>query len=172
MRAGGTAFVLRCFQPVAIRGGKPMSDIQSHRVSIELTKGYQFLVHFDDVENTPALRCDEPEPLGNGEGPSPAAILGAAVGTCLATSLTFCLRRARLEPSQLTARVVTHIARNERGRLRVTGIDVELDSEFDADLSGRKRCDQLFEDFCTVTASIRDGIPVHVALRDRAKSAA
>jgi hypothetical protein len=70
-----------------------------------------------------------------------------------------------LEPTQLNASVVTHIARNERGRLRVESIDVELDSEFDADTAGRKHCAQSFEDFCTVAASIRHGIPILVSLR-------
>jgi uncharacterized OsmC-like protein len=148
-----------------------MSHVQSQRVSIELKEGYQFLVRFEDVKGKPTLLCDEPPPLGDGEGPNPAAVLGAAVGNCLAASLAFCLRKARLEPLHLTANVTTHIARNERGRFRIASIDVELSPELELS-NGRKRCEELFEDFCTVTASIRQGIPVSVSLNDSARSAA
>lgn len=149
-----------------------MSHVQTQRVSIELKKGYQFLVRFEDVKGKPTLVCDEPPPLGDGEGPNPAAILGAAVGNCLAASLAFCLRKARLEPVHLGAIVTTHIARNEKGRFRIAGIDVELAPELGSESVGQKRCEELFEDFCTVTASIRHGIPVSVSLRDSARSAA
>ncbi len=149
-----------------------MSPVQSHRVSIELTKGYQFLVRFEDVEGKPTLLCDEPPPLGDGEGPNPAAVLGAAVGNCLAASLAFCLRKARLDPVHLNASVTTHVARNEQGRFRIASIDVELAPELPAQLAGQKRCEELFEEFCTVTASIRRGIPVSVSLRDGAEAAA
>jgi uncharacterized OsmC-like protein len=145
-----------------------MSHIESHHVTVDLKEGYQFLVHFDDVKDRPTLVCDEPPPLGEGQGPSAAAVLGAAVGNCLAASLVFCLRKARLEPVSLTARVTTHVARNEKGHFRIAGIDVELSPEIGTANAGRQlRCEELFEDFCTVTASIRHGIPVSVALRDR-----
>ena len=35
-----------------------MSHIQSHRVSIELTKGYQFLARFEDAERHTHAACD------------------------------------------------------------------------------------------------------------------
>jgi uncharacterized OsmC-like protein len=149
-----------------------MSHIQSHRVSIELTKGYQFLARFEDVKGTPTLLCDEPPPIGDGEGPNPAAVLGAAVGNCLAASLAFCLRKAHLEPIHLNATVTTHVARNEHGRFRIAGIDVELAPELGPQSANQKRCEELFEDFCTVTASIRRGIPISVSLRDSAQAAA
>jgi organic hydroperoxide reductase OsmC/OhrA len=55
------------------------------------------------------------------------------------------------------------IARNENKRLRVAGIHVRLSPELDAATREKaKECLDLFEDFCTVTASIRQGIPVEV----------
>ena len=150
-----------------------MPDVSTHHVTVELLKDYQFAIHFDDVAGAPTLACDEPAPLGEGRGPNPADLLGAAVGNCLAASLVFCLRRARLDPVGLTARVTTHVTRNERGRLRIAGIDVALSPEFGAAAAGSTtRCHELFEDFCTVTASIKHGIPVSVSLNTDARSAA
>jgi len=150
-----------------------MAALESHHVTVELKDGYQFVVHFDDVKGVPTLVCDEPAPLGEGAGPNAAAVLGAAVGNCLAASLAFCLRKARLEPAKLIARVTTHVARNERGRFRIAGIDVVLSPEIVMlHETNPKRCEQLFEEFCTVTASIRHGIPVTVSLNDAAKTAA
>jgi organic hydroperoxide reductase OsmC/OhrA len=150
-----------------------MPHLETHHVTVELQKDYQFLVRFDDVAGLPTLRCDEPAPLGSGQGPNAAAVLGAAVGNCLAASLAFCLRKARREPTNLTACVTTHVARNEKGRFRIAGIDVELDPEFSgAARNLQTRCPDLFEDFCTVTASIRHGIPVTVSLKDQVQTAA
>jgi uncharacterized OsmC-like protein len=138
-----------------------------------MKRGYQFLVRFDDIKGSPTLLCDEPPPLGDGEGPNPAAVLSAAVGNCLAASFAFCLRKSRMEPTRLTARVTTHVVRNERGRLRIAGIDVVLAPEgLTTSGGGTKRCEELFEDFCTVTASIRRGIPVSVSLDAAADTAA
>ena len=96
-------------------------------------------------------------------------MLGAAVGNCLAASLAFCLRKARIEVRDLTARVTTHVERNEKGRFRISGIDVELAPELAAGPAPSfDRCEGLFEDFCTVTASVRRGIPVSVTLREPA----
>jgi hypothetical protein len=72
----------------------------------------------------------------------------------------------------MTAHVTTHVARNEHGRYRIEGIDVELEPVINLDGGRLERCEELFEDFCTVTASIKRGIPVRVSLKQAEKEAA
>jgi organic hydroperoxide reductase OsmC/OhrA len=144
-----------------------MSEDRDHHVTIRFVRGYEFVAGFPGVEGEPVLGLDEPPPLGEGRGPNAAAVLGTAVGNCLAASLLFCLRKVRLEPQGLTADVVAHVGRNESGRFRVTGIDVSLSPELlEMDRNRFERCEQLFEDFCVVTESVRRGIPVSVKVID------
>ena len=143
-----------------------MANDKTHHATVRLTQGHAFVAQFTDLPGTPTILFDEPPPLGQGRAPTAAAVLGAAVGNCLAASFAFCLRKARIEPAELTARVATHVVRDERGRFRIGGIDVEITPEFADQATPRTdRCEALFEDFCTVTASVRHGIPVHVTLR-------
>ena len=144
-----------------------MAEQQTHHVTVRLSHDFEFIAEFNDVPDAPPLLLDEPKPLGGNRAPSAAALLGAAVGNCLAASLTFCLRRARVDVKGLTASVTTHVTRNERGRHRIAGIDVELDPVLgnSANVVG---CEGLFEDFCTVTASVKHGIPVRVSLKSQA----
>jgi uncharacterized OsmC-like protein len=145
-----------------------MSDERSHHVTVTLAHGYQFVAEFRDVPNACPITFDEPEPIGANRGPNAAAVLGAAVGNCLAASLAFCLRRSRIDLAGLTADVTTHVTRNENGRYRISGIDVELAPVLaSTDVTRLERCEGLFEDFCTVTASVKHGIPVHVSLKQR-----
>lgn len=144
-----------------------MSDERSHHVTVRLVHDYEFVAEFNDLPGAPSILFDEPEPLGGNRAPNATAVLGAAVGNCLAASLAFCLRRARMEVEGLTASVTTHVVRNEKGRYRISGIDVELTPELGAAGESPRfdRCQELFEDFCTVTASVKRGIPVNVSLR-------
>lgn len=142
-----------------------MSQERIHHVTVRLARDYQFVAQFDDVAGRPSMLLDEPEPLGHNRGPNAAEVLSAAVGNCLAASLVFCLQRARIEVDGLTARVTTHVTRNEKGRFRISGIDVELDPLVGNDASKLDRCGELFEDFCIVTASVKQGIPVSVSLK-------
>ena len=97
-----------------------------------------------------------------GRGPNPARLL-AAVGSCLGASLLFCLRKARVDVRQLRTSVEGTIVRNERGRLRIGAIRVRLAPEVAPDQRDRMgRSLELFEDFCTVTQSIRQGIAVNL----------
>ena len=144
-----------------------MSETRTHHVELRFVRGYEFVATFKDKENVHALVFDEPPPLGEGTGPSAAAVLAAAVGDCLAASFAFCLRKVRLEPIDLSVNVAAHVDRNEQGRVRITGIDVELNPQLlEGDRSRQERCAQLFEDFCIVTESVRRGIPVHVKIVD------
>jgi organic hydroperoxide reductase OsmC/OhrA len=140
-----------------------MSETREHHIEVHFVRGYEFAATFKDAEGLPPVIFDEPPPLGEGAAPNAAAVLGAAVGNCLAASFIYCLRKVRLEPEDLTAYVVVHVTRNEAGRFRISGIDVELEPELrESDLARLDRCERLFEDFCVVTESVRRGIPVNV----------
>ena len=145
-----------------------MSDERTHHVTVRLAREYEFTAEFDDIPGTPAILFDEPEPLGGNRAPNAAAVLGAAVGDCLAASLAFCLRKSRTLVDGVTANIATHVTRNEQGRFRITGIDVELAADVaGADKTRLDRCQLLFEDFCVVTQSVRQGIPINVAVKLR-----
>lgn len=141
-----------------------MSD--THSVTIRFEQGYHARATFESVQGTPAIPLDEPAPLGEGAAPNAMDLLAAAIGNCLAASLLFCVRKSRAELEGLEVSVTTHSGRNAAGRLRVDHVDVELRARPAADAAAKlERCAGLFEDFCTVTASIRDGIPVNVSLK-------
>lgn len=131
-------------------------------IFIERQSGYEFRIAFDKGTHAPLL-IDEPPPLGSDLGPNPARVLAAAIGSCLAASLTFCLKRAELPLAGLTAKVHTELVRNERKRLRIGGIRVELRPELAA-VGDPSACLEQFEDFCVVTESVRNGIPVEVSV--------
>jgi uncharacterized OsmC-like protein len=143
-----------------------MSDERTHHVTLKLADKFRFVAEFDDVPGARVV-FDEPPPLGDHGGPNAAEMLSAAIGNCLAASLTLCLRRSRIDVQDMTAEVTTHVARNERGRLRIRGIDVQLEPSVAAG-TNIERCEALFEDFCIVTASVRQGIPVQVSLTKQA----
>jgi uncharacterized OsmC-like protein len=143
-----------------------MVDETVHHVTVRLARGYEFVAEFNDLPGAPPMLFDEPEPLGGNRAPSAAAVLAAAVGNCLAASVTYCLRRAHVDVQEMTAQVKARVARNDKGRYRVHGIDVELTPMLgDGSPASIDRCAALFEDFCVVTASVKQGIPVRVALK-------
>lgn len=141
-----------------------MANDRHAGVTMELQDGYRFLVAFDQ-DGVPPLLMDEPEPLGEGAGPSAARVLAAAVGNCLSASALYCLRRARIDVRGMHTTVDASIERNEAGRLRVTGVQVRIEPVVEASQRARMgRCLELFEDFCVVTQSVRQGIDVDVAV--------
>jgi uncharacterized OsmC-like protein len=146
-----------------------MADETVNTVSLKLKQGYEFETTFENFPDAPVLVLDEPPPLGTARGPNASAMLGAAVGNCLAASLLFCMQRSRAPLAGIGARVAVHIARSETGRLRISGIDVTIEPEMASGQDPAKldRCRELFEDFCTVTQSIRNGIPVEVTVTPR-----
>lgn len=143
------------------------ADERDFSVSLDLEQGYKFQADFG-LPGVAPMTLDEPAPLGEGEGPNPARLLAVAVANCLASSLLFCLRKARIEVSGLTATATGSMARNERGRLRVTEISVTLvPTVAEADIPRMGRCIEIFEDFCPVTAAVRRGVEVSVSVTPR-----
>lgn len=149
-----------------------MSEHTVHHVTLSLAQGFEFVASFDDLPDSPTVLLDEPKPLGESKGPNAAALLAAAAGNCLAASLLFCLQKSRASVGAMKARVSAHVGRNEAGRLRISHINVELEPELgDDDLARLERCSGLFEDFCVVTQSLRQGVPVNVTLTHRRDAA-
>lgn len=140
-----------------------MTELVVHRVTVTRTEGFTFDVAFDAAPAASRLVMDEPAPLGRSTGPNAADLLCGAVANCLAASLLMCLQKSRADITALSASATARIERNERGRLRIVGIDVEITPALAPDDASKlDRCLGLFEDFCLVTASIRQGIPVNV----------
>jgi uncharacterized OsmC-like protein len=133
-------------------------------LSLEKQRDYQFLIDFGIAGVSPLL-ADEPPPLGEGVGPGPSRLLGAALGNCLAVSLQFCLERARIPVNGMTVRVHGIVARNDAGRLRIPRVEVHLEPRVaEEDIPRLQRCIDVFEDYCTVSASVRGGIDVAVTV--------
>jgi organic hydroperoxide reductase OsmC/OhrA len=85
------------------------------------------------------------------------------VGSCLAASLVLCLEKARVSLRDLTVRVEGSMARNDAGRLRISGLTATLRPTVGGAPTGRyDHCLEIFEDFCIVTQSVREGIDVDV----------
>ena len=140
-----------------------MSEIAGEfKITLDQVEDYKFQVNFDD-ENLAPLRIDEPPPLGSGSGPSPARVLASAIGGCLSASFLFCVSKRRIPVRSIHAEVTVRTIRNKNKRLRIGKVEVALSPGIDPeDREKIGRCLEIFEEFCTVTQSIRDGIDVDV----------
>ena len=138
---------------------------QPPSVTLRQVRDYQFEIRFAD--GMAHLISDEPPPLGQSAGPSPSHLLLAAVANCMSSSLNFALAKFKNPSGGITTTARAHIGRNDAGRLRVLHIEVEIRLGAAADkLLHLERVLAQFEDFCTVGASVRAGIPTEVSVFD------
>ncbi|MFX1294904.1 MAG: OsmC family protein [Promethearchaeota archaeon] len=99
-------------------------------------------------------------------GPNPSRMLGMAILGCLSASFIFCLKKRNFTLDDLKAEAEVSIGRNEKGFWRVKKIDVEIVVKIDDPETQRRadQCRKMFEQYCTVTQAVRDGINVEVNL--------
>lgn len=148
-----------------------MEEGKRKPITIEREQGYRFRVKFNRAGMVDLI-TDEREPLGGGEGPSPGMLLQTAIANCLASSLLFCLEKARLEVKDLEAEVHAVVGRNEEGRMRIQRVRVRLLPTMEGDgVQKMGRCLEVFESFCLVTESVRQGLPVDVEVTPRSAEA-
>ncbi|HEX9563345.1 MAG TPA: OsmC family protein [Gemmatimonadaceae bacterium] len=144
----------------------PVTKTHTHavpfQVALTLTEGYAFDVD-PLLPGVAPFTIDESPPLGTGRGPNPARVLASALAGCLGASLLFSMRKMRIDVRDLTVRATGTMTRNERGRLRVGSIQVDLTPTVAAaDLDRLARCVATFEDYCVVTQSVRPALEVMV----------
>ena len=130
-------------------------------VTITRQEKYKFLVDFG--ENIPQAIADEPPPLGDGAGPSAERLLAAAMANCLCASLVFAINKFRGDPGHMTGTATCETGRNENNRLRVAHVKVDIALGVKSkELPHLGRALAQFEEFCTVSQSVRAGIPFAV----------
>ncbi|MCA3782218.1 MAG: OsmC family protein [Burkholderia sp.] len=135
-------------------------------VDVIQVERFRFRVEFPDTA-APALVTDELQPLGDGRAPNPVRLPGAAVANGLAASLLFSLQKYRNDPHPVTAHIDIALIRDTADRLRVGSMAVELKAGKKwTELAHAARALARFEEFCTVTESVRHGIPVTVNVTD------
>jgi len=139
-----------------------MSEEKTFHVEVTLERDFIFKVDFG-LGGVDDLIMDEPEPLGESKGPNASKVLAAAMGNCLSASLLFCLQKSRVEVSGMKTAVKGITARNEEGRWRIKEVCVDITPQVeDQHRKQLERCIEIFEQFCIVSQSIKEGIPINV----------
>ena len=125
----------------------------------EQLERYEFSVRFPETA-FPPLRVDEPPPVGADKGPNPVRVLAAAVGHCMSSTLFNCLERAHVTVGTIRTTVRAEVARNEKGRQRVRRLSISIAAApvNESDRERFQHCVEIFEDFCTVSGAVREGI--------------
>ncbi|MGM0404871.1 MAG: OsmC family protein [Thermoplasmatota archaeon] len=136
----------------------------SIKVEMENLEGYKFKAKFDK-ESMGEIITDETEEVGGDEeGPNPGRLLAAASLNCLMASLIFCLKKKRVDLKSLKGEIEGTVERID-GRLRITHLDVHIfPGVREDDKHKLEKCVDIFEDYCIVTQSIRNGIDVDVKI--------
>jgi organic hydroperoxide reductase OsmC/OhrA len=89
------------------------------------------------------------------------------VGHCLGSTLFNTLERAHVRATPIRTTVTITFGRNAAGRKRVVGLEARIQCAplDEADRERFARCVAIFEDYCTVTGSVREGIRVGTQVR-------
>jgi uncharacterized OsmC-like protein len=137
-------------------------------VSLRWVGEKELEVSFDKADSHKLSIEASAELGGKGKAPDPNRVLAAAIGGCLTLSLLLNLQGFKASPKELTTRVRYTIGIGEQGLARFKSIDVEIKPVFGETVKKDflKRITDNFQKFCTVTESVRKGIPVNVTIKD------
>lgn len=105
---------------------------------------------------------DEPDPVGDAAGPSTPALLGSALGHCLSASLLEALRQNRIDVLACETEAIAVVKPNAEGNPRIDHVEVTIRPRVAERNPRMKRCEDVFENYCTVTSSVKRGIAVQV----------
>lgn len=134
-------------------------------ISLVQEEAYRFKVQFSS--DTPAMLTDEPAPLGAAAGPSPVELLVSAVASCLTDSLIFALNKFKQPVDGIRTEATAELGRNADKRLRVAKVDVTVHlGHPQAEIDRLERILDQFEQFCTVSQSVAQCLPVQLTVVD------
>jgi uncharacterized OsmC-like protein len=139
--------------------GQPERRFEAH---LERERGFRFRSQAgeDGLLHGEPYASDEPDPVGDASAPSTPSLLASALGHCLSAALIEVSRRAHLEVTGCATDVVAVVRPNDQGLPRIHRVEVTIRPSL-AQMSPRSaRCEEVFEQYCTVTASVRAGIEI------------
>jgi uncharacterized OsmC-like protein len=138
---------------------------KEYTVKVTRIDGYRFEVDFG-LGGAAKLLVDEDPPLGRNEGPDPSRLLAASMIHCTLSSLLFCMEKSKAKVNGLEASAKIRFGRDEDKRLRIIGIDMVANvSVPKGDKARLERCKSIFQDYCTVTQSVKKGIPMSTEIK-------
>lgn len=135
-------------------------------INMRKTGPMEFTTTFD--KEFPELLFDEPSDSGGEDKyPNASRILTAAVANCLSASFTFCTAKSKIPVKTMETRTTCKIARNEEGYLRIKQLDVTMSPRWDtnATMEKKTRCVKIFKNYCVVSGSVSQGIPINVEVQ-------
>jgi len=138
------------------------------QADLEQVEKYEFTVRFPGSLHPP-LVVDEPAPVGANRGPDPVQVLAAAVGHCMSSTLFNTLERAHVPSTPFHTTVRTEVGLNANGRRRVLSMALTIEAApvNENDRERFQHCVSIFEDFCTVSGAVREGVKISAAVRPR-----
>ena len=143
-----------------------MSDEAKFEVGLTLEEEMIFKSDLGQIKMQDFFIDEKHKKEENRIGPNPAMLLALAILGCLEASFTFCLQKKNFTLEDISGRAEIVTGRNEKGFWRVKRINVTINPKIDDPIM-RKRADQcrkMFEQYCIVTQSVRNGIEVNVDL--------
>ena len=146
-----------------------MSEEIRSKVSIELVKDMIFACDMGEMKVKDCYIDETHQNEADMWGPNPVKLLSSAILGCLSASYIFCLQKKKFSLNDYKAEAEVVISRNEKGFLRVKEINVKLIPKTDnPDVIKRmEQCKKMFEQYCTVTESVREGIQVNLDVHDK-----
>lgn len=129
-------------------------------------------LHFKgSARNFKDFNIDEPASFhGTDLGPSAVEYLLIGIGGCLGTTFIYCLQKNNIELEALEVVVDGKLSHTgPKMRLRLADVDVDLkftpkEASSDVEIN---RCMKEFTEYCLVTNSISNGLPINVNCKKR-----
>lgn len=133
------------------------------KVVLDYTKNLHFKA---SARNFTDLNVDEPSSFhGTDLGPSAVEYLLIGIGGCLGTTFIYCLKKNNVELEKLEVIVDGNLSHTgPKMLLRLVNVDVDLnftpkETSTDVEIT---RCINEFTEYCIVTNSIANGLPIQI----------
>jgi uncharacterized OsmC-like protein len=133
---------------------------------VELThlEGCAFDAQFKTREGE--LLTEAPMAMGPGHGPEAVSTFVASATYCMTSSLNYYLAKARVVPSELSARGHAEMRLTEEMYRRIERLDIDIHIVVtEKEMKRLMRALERFTDLCIVTASIKGSFPINVRVR-------
>lgn len=138
-------------------------------ITLKHDTGFRFITQASEEGLAHGLpfASDEPDPVGQNSGPATPALLATAVAHCLSASLLETSRKAHLQILGIETKATAVVMPNEEGNPRIKRIEVVLYPALAEDNPRRDRCESVFQNYCTVSSSLKPAIDIHVNVQWR-----